>query len=149
IGAQDAVDATLQTSGDATTRTSIALANFRNRLSGLGGGAADKYRAALAEVHGKLTRLRKDAQQHASTVRSVATAKQANQIFDRYTALIEQLLSVNEKAAGSINDAQLHQGADLLNAIARQNEIEKELAVKAVLASVSHDARGASEVQRL
>jgi signal transduction histidine kinase len=149
MGAQDLVDATLQTSGDATSRTDHALARFRSQVGDLGTDVAGNYQATLASVSTNLAKLRKDAQEHASKTRSPATANQANKIFDRYTALIDQLLAVSERTSRAIDDAALRNGAELLNAIARQVDVEEQLAIKAVLAAVSSDPKTVTQVQQL
>ncbi len=137
IGKQNLVDPGLQTSADATTRTNVALLTFRQKVVDLGSVAADNYRATLASLSGKLAALRKDAQTHASKSASAATAKQANSIFDRYSELIGQLLDADQRAQATIDDAQLRSGAELLNAVARQSDVERQIAVKAIFATVA------------
>jgi signal transduction histidine kinase len=149
IGAQDLVDSQLQTSGDATSRTNQALLRFRQQVLEPGGDASSTYKTTLANVSGRLSQLRKDAQAHASKTASRAGAQHANNVFDRYTALVGQLLDADQRSGHTIDDATLRSGAELLNAIARQNDVEKQIAVKGILATVSHDAATASQVQRL
>ena len=84
IGSQDLVDPALQTSADATTRTNAALSGFRQELSQLGGDAATNYQVGMASISGKLTQVRKEAQERASKIESPATAKISNRIFDEY-----------------------------------------------------------------
>ncbi len=149
IGRQDLVDPQLQTSGDATSRTNQALLRFRQQVLEPGGDASNNYKTTLANVSGRLSQLRKDAQAHASKTASPAAAKHANDIFDRYTVLVGQLLDADQRSGHTIDDAQLRSGAELLNAIARQNDVEKQIAVKGILATVSQDAATASQVERL
>ncbi|HYL51891.1 MAG TPA: ATP-binding protein [Acidimicrobiia bacterium] len=149
IGAQDLVDPQLQTSGDATSRTNQALLRFRQQVLERGSDTSGNYTTTLASVSGRLSQLRKDAQAHASNAASAAGARHANDIFDRYTTLIGQLLDADQRSAHTIDDAVLRSGAELLNAIARENDVEKRIAVKGILATVSHDAATVSQVQRL
>ncbi|HXY92746.1 MAG TPA: hypothetical protein VEP49_09740, partial [Acidimicrobiia bacterium] len=153
IGAENVVDGgRTKTSGDATARTNVALSGFRALLHDLGGDAASNYQSTLTSVSTRLSDLRQDAEKLASTGRGaspVARAKQANAIFDRYTVLIGQLLDVDQRSFGAIDDAQLRNGAELLNSIARQNDIEKQIAVKAILATGAHDTATGLQVQRL
>ncbi len=149
IGDQDLVDPQLQTSGDATSRTNQALLKFREQVLERGGDTSGNYTTTLANMSGRLSQLRKDAQAHASKTATPAAAKHANDIFDRYTALEGQLLDADERSGHTIDDAQLRNGAELLNAIARLNDVEKQIAVKGILATVSQDAATASQVERL
>ena len=152
IGKQDLVGKSLDVSGDVTEVTGATngqLGTFRQKLHDVGGGAARNYTDALDFVSGKLTNLRRDAQDHESKVASPATAAQANSVFDRYTELIDKLLDADQLSASSINDAQLRNGAELLNAITRQNDVENQIAVKSVLATVAQSGSTATQVQRL
>jgi hypothetical protein len=105
MGKQGLVDPELQTSADATARTNVALLRYRQTVVDLGRAAADIYGSTLASFNSKLAGLRKDAQTHASKVANAATAKQANRVFDRYTALIDQLLDTDQKAGATIRCA--------------------------------------------
>jgi len=134
----------------ATGLTNSQLGTFRGLLHDVGGGgAAANYTKILDDVSNKLTQLRHDAQNDASKAATPATARTANQIFDRYSALIDKLLDADQQSAASINDAQLRNGADLLNAMARQNDVENQIAIRSILATVSHDPAIVLDVQRL
>jgi signal transduction histidine kinase len=148
IGKQDVVDKDTS-SGDITSLSNEKLAEFEKRLRQTGGAAADNYQAVLSSVRQKLTSLRKDAERFAAKEVTPETAKRANQIFDRYTELIVQLLDVDERSGHEIDDAELRSGAELLNAIARQSDVEKQIAVKAIVATLAQDAATALQVQRL
>ncbi len=147
VGSEDLIDK--RSAGEVTSVTNVKLSDFRVKVDQIGGVASDNYSAVLATMGAKLSALRKDAQQHASTNATPSTAKQADKIFDGYTDLVRQLLEVDERSSQLIEDAQLRTGAELLNAVARQDDVERQIVVKAVLAHASRDDTTANEVRHL
>ncbi len=119
-------------SAQVTARTDIALGNFRTLLGSVGGNAEDNYWLTLKQVGAGLAPLRQQAEDGASRTVSSANATKANAIFDRYTGLIGQLLDAAQRSGATIDDGQLRSGAELLNAIARQSDVESALASRPV-----------------
>ncbi len=136
-------------SAQVTARTDIALGNFRTLLGSVGGNAEDNYWLTLKQVSTGLAPLRQQAEDDASRTVSSANATKANVIFDRYTGLIGQLLDAAQRSGATIDDGQLRSGAELLSAIARQSDVESAVAVKAGLASITHDPAAVLDVLRL
>jgi signal transduction histidine kinase len=150
IGAQGLVasnDAKVGTQLTATT--DVALGNFRLLLGQAGGQAAGNYRSTLSQVSTGLTELRQEARRQASKSATPAAAQEAGKIFDGYTKLIDQLLDVDQRSSATIDDADLRSGAELLNALARQSDIESGIAVKDGLAGITHDPSSVQDALRL
>ena len=117
-------------------------------LGEVGGDAAGNYRSTLTQVSTGLVSLRQQAEDDASKVSSVANAKQAAKIFDRYTSLIGQLLDADQRSGATIDDSQLRSGAELLNALARQSDTESGLGIKVGLAAITRDQAAFVEAQQ-
>ncbi len=148
IGEEKLLHPGFKNSAQSTGTTDAALGTFRARLHEIGGDAAATYGPVLSEVSGRLEELRGKAEDLASRT-SLANAKAVNQVFDGYTALVADVLDADQRSGASIGDAQLRTGAELLNALTRENDIETRLAVKSGIASIAHDAPTAVDAQRL
>jgi signal transduction histidine kinase len=149
IGAQNLVaPKNTKFSAQVTASTDGALDNFRLLLGEVGGDAAGNYRSTLSQVSTGLVSLRQLAEDDASRVSSVANAKQAANIFDRYTRLIGQLLDADQRSGATIDDSQLRSGAELLNALTRQSETESGLGIKVGLAAVTRDQAAFVDAQQ-
>jgi signal transduction histidine kinase len=149
IGAQGQLAGGPKNQREAIRRTDGALSSFRNQLSDLGGRAGDNYRSTLNSVGSELETLRDDADKAESKTASAAGAKQAEQLFDRYTALVTNLLDADQRSGASISDAELRSGAELLNALARQRDIEARVAITAGIARLAGDPVAKVEAQGL
>ena len=150
IGAQNLVaPGGTKFSAQVTAATDVALGNFRLLLSDVGGDAAGNYRSTLLQVSTGLVKLRQQAEDKASKTASPDNAKQANQIFDRYTTLIGNLLDADQRSSATISDAQLRSGTELLNAIARQSDTESGVGIKDGLAAITHDPAALLDAQQL
>ncbi|MDQ1509129.1 MAG: hypothetical protein QOG50_973, partial [Actinomycetota bacterium] len=150
IGAQNLVaEENAKFSAQVTATTDVALGNFRLQLGSVGGSAAGNYRSTLTQVSTRLVQLRQQAEDDASKSASPATATQASTIFDRYTSLIRTLLDADQRSGATIGDAQLRSGAELLNAIARQSDLEAGLGIKVGLAAITHSTAAVADAQRL
>lgn len=149
IGAQGLITDGPKNQREAIRRTDGALGMFRNQLADLGGRAGDNYRSTLNSVGSELEALRDDADKVASKTASATGAKQAGLLFDRYTDLVTNLLDADQRSGASIEDAELRSGAELLNALARQRDIEARLAITAGIARLAGDPVAAVQAQGL
>jgi hypothetical protein len=147
LGQEQLVEAKT-TVAQTTGRTNLALGGFRTQLHDLGKDAAGNYAAALSQVSSRLEPARRQAEKLAANT-SLANASSANDLFDAYSALIDRFLDADEAAALQIDDAKLRNGAELLNTITRQNDVESRILIKTALASFARDAAGARTVQQL
>ena len=149
IGSQGQLQGGPKNQSEAMRRTDTALGSFRNQLADVGGRAGDNYRSTLNSVGSELEQLRDQADKAASKAASPAGAKQAEQLFDRYTDLVTNLLDADQRSGASIDDADLRNGAELLNALARQRDIEARLAITAGIAQLAGDPVAKVEAQGL
>ncbi|HWS45215.1 MAG TPA: ATP-binding protein, partial [Acidimicrobiia bacterium] len=145
IGKQDLVDSDPAAAFDATARaTDKLLSQLRD-----GGSATADYAATLLSVRSSLTPIRRTAQQDASKVVSAAGALNASKIFNAYnTQVVDKLLDADQQSSASIDDAQLRSGAELLNAVARQSDVEDRVVLQAIMATLANDRTTALQVQR-
>jgi signal transduction histidine kinase len=149
IGSQTLLTGGPKNQREAIRRTDGALGAFRNQLADLGGEAGANYRSTLNQAGSELEKLRDDADKAEAKTATAAGAKQAEQLFDRYTQLVERLLDADQRSGATIADADLRSGAELLNALARQRDIEARLAITAGIARIAADPVAAAEAQGL
>jgi signal transduction histidine kinase len=149
IGSQNLLTGGPKNQREAIRRTDGALGAFRNQLADLGGEAGANYRSTLNQAGSELEKLRDDADKAEAKTATAAGAKQAEQLFDRYTQLVERLLDADQRSGATIADADLRSGAELLNALARQRDIEARLAITAGIARIAADPVAAAEAQGL
>ncbi len=136
-------------SAQVTASTDVALGNFRLLLGDVGGAAAGNYRSTLTQVSSRLVALRQLAEDRASKTQTAAGAAEATVIFNRYTSLIGELLDSDQRSGATIDDANLRNGAELLNAIARQSDAESGVGIKVGLAAITRDPAAMLDAQRL
>jgi signal transduction histidine kinase len=148
IGLEQLVEAKKTTAAQTTGRTNLAVGMFRSQLQNLGKAAAANYAAALQGVSSTIEPIRGEAEKLASGT-SLANAKDASALFDSYSKLIDKFLDADQSAALQIDDAKLRNGAELLNTISRQNDVESRILIKTALTSVAHDPAGVRAVQQL
>ena len=136
------------TASKMTSLTNNALSNFREQLHSLGKDAAANYTSALSIVSSKLEPVRAQAKKLATST-SLANAPAARALFHDYSDIIDQFLDADQGAALQIDDAKLRNGAELLNTITRQNDVESRILIETALTSFARDPAGARTVQQL
>jgi HAMP domain-containing protein len=120
------------TNADARTRTDVAIADFAHMVDSHGDEVRAAYEPALAELDG-LAALRADVDidrppdpdvpacevTDCSRIRADNWSA-ADEIFTRYTTMVDALLDATSKVAVSIDDPDLRRGADVTFQAARQ-----------------------------
>src|SRR5215475_7146326 len=112
-----------EVSGYANTRrrTDRAIARFRAEVQRKGGAVAEAYRPALDGLV-ELGALRDDIDVNHGPKTLVDNGIFTNDIFQRYASLIMPFLEGNTRVALGLDDPDLREGAQLIDAISRQSE---------------------------
>ena len=114
----------------------------------MGKDAAANYTTALSIVSSQLEPVRTQAEKLA--IEDVAgQCRGRPRLFHDYSVIIDQFLDADQAAALQIDDARLRNGAELLNTITRQSDIESRLLIETALTSFAHDPAGVRTVQQL
>jgi signal transduction histidine kinase len=151
---QDATYLGVKSPSQVEKSTDATIGGFRTLLGSLGANVAGSYTPALKTASVALNEptnqpaIRDSMEQlgsHAGTSNAKAVAVQ----YARYSALIDGLLNADEQSAARINDAQLRSGAELLNALNRQYDLESRMVIETVLASISQNPAIVADVQQL
>lgn len=139
IGLGDAAELPVQTNDEARELSDAALVELRSRVE----GASDDVKAAFAEpleaVEG-LVKLRADVDAYDGPM-DISNEEFADEIFTRYTDLIESFFDATSTVALSVDDADLRNGVELIDAATRQGEMRARIVRSAVLAVVTDTAR--------
>ncbi len=132
----------------ARDNTNARIGTFNTSLNSLGRDVQGNYEPVLQTVDQGLARVRATVDDLGSHVSS-ANAKAAAGVYDDYSAQVNSLLVADQKAQAQIGDAQMRTGAELLNAVNRQTDLESRMVIETVLASISQDPALAARVQQL
>jgi signal transduction histidine kinase len=134
----------LEVTGYDRTRaeTDAALADFERELDRRPDTARAAYAPALENL-GDLAALRQEIDGIvASTTPSFDNIGFVTPLFDRYTALIEPFFGGMSRISIAMDDPQLRQGADLMEAVTRQIETTTQLANALALPATVSTAPG-------
>jgi hypothetical protein len=107
------------TNAQARTSTDRALADFRRLVDEHGGPVRKGYAPALAALD-ELDALRADVDADPGPFTFDANYRAADEVFSRYTALIDALIAANADLAFAIDDPDLRRGAEVSLLASRQ-----------------------------
>ena len=125
---------------DKTRRlTDEAIAEFRTEVEQKGGFVADAYQPALDGLV-DLEQLRADIDTNEGPKTLVDNGHFTNNIFQRYANLIAAFHQGNTRVALALDDRDLRQGAELMDAITRQSETLVNLEAEIIRAVLPPDA---------
>ncbi|HEY8523743.1 MAG TPA: nitrate- and nitrite sensing domain-containing protein, partial [Acidimicrobiales bacterium] len=121
---------TVQTEGYDQNRadTDASIAAFREEIDSRGGRVAEAYGPALEGLEEELQAIRADVDAFTAP-RSLSNVDFARSVFDRYTAVTEPLFDATTRVAYDVNDAELRQGAQLADTVARQIETMSQMMI--------------------
>jgi hypothetical protein len=135
-------------SQDARDNTNARISTFRTSLNSLGKNVQGNYVPALQSVGAGLKGVRATVDDLGSHVSS-SNAKAAAGVYGQYSEQVDRLLNADQQAEAQIGDAQMRSGAELLNALNRQSDLESRMVIETVLASISQDPVLVTQVQQL
>ncbi|HKY65922.1 MAG TPA: nitrate- and nitrite sensing domain-containing protein, partial [Acidimicrobiales bacterium] len=124
VGYSGAVTVPVEGYEETRADTDAALNEFRSQIRSSGGAVEDAYAPAIAALD-QLEQLRADidANVAANPDRTIDNNGDFSQtVFETYTGLIEPFFDATTRIALAVNDAELRQGTELADAVARQIE---------------------------
>ena len=120
LGQSDVLDISVEGTADARKQTDQALEQFRGVLEGRDRLAVDAYGDAFRELD-RLDEIRTIVDD-VEGPKSIQNINDAATVFSQYTAVINPLLDANSDVRLSIDDAELRNGAELLDQVSRLTE---------------------------
>ena len=109
---------------EAFAETDAAVEDFRAMVEGNGGFVAEKYQPALAALD-NLAALRKQVTDYQGE-RSIQLNPFVREVFDGYTAIMDEIYDANAQVVPTISNARLRRGAELADTSAHQRDISAQ-----------------------
>jgi signal transduction histidine kinase len=135
VGQEDAVNPPVRGTEETRTQTDAAIEAFRDEITERDAVARNAFRPAM---HGldelEAIRTHFDAD---SGPRDLSNIGAVDEVFARYTSLIEPFFEGTTRVALVIDDAELRQGAELADIVARQHETFAVVAEKTISVAMS------------
>jgi hypothetical protein len=136
LGMEGALDLGVDSLEEATGATDDALAAFRSEVERAGGALTEVYTPVLDDLDAPLADLRQSVGA-AGGPRDISRQAVVDPIFDGYTAQVDALQAAGGAMALEIDDADLRQGAQLMNLATAQRGLVGRLGRELLLAGVS------------
>ena len=139
---QGVLELPVATNDEARTETDESLAQFESLIRSQGGEVLETYEPAFSALDG-VEALRTDVDEvplpHTSDDPDDAAV--ADEVFLRYTEMIDELLQANSRVALAIDDPELRRGADLSHMATRQLDLIARLVRVYLHAAVTGDGK--------
>jgi len=135
IGLGAATELAVETNDEARQRTDAALDQMRDQLVGAPAEVQAAFAAPLERV-AELEDLRADIDGYDGPM-DLSNDEFANAVFSRYTELIESYFDATSTVALTVDDAELRNGVELIDAATRQSEMRARIVRSSVLASIT------------
>ena len=135
IGLGDAAGLPVATNAEARGLTDTASAELQAELSGRGDEVRSAFAPAL-EALGALEQLRVDVDAYNGPM-DLSNDEFANEVFTRYTTIVEAFFDSTSTVALAVDDADLRNGVEIVNASNRQSEMRARIVRSIVLAVVT------------
>ncbi len=135
IGLGDAAGLPVATNAEARGLTDTSSAELQAQLS----GRSDEVQAAFApalEALGALDQLRADVDAYTGPM-DLSNDEFANEIFTRYTTIVESFFDATSTVALAVDDADLRNGVEIVEGSNRQSEMRARIVRSIVLAVVT------------
>jgi hypothetical protein len=137
---QEALQLPVATNEEARAETDDSLAKFEELIRSQGGDILDTYSTAFEKLEEvEQLRVDVDAVPEPHTADDPADAAVADEVFVRYTQIIDELLQANSRVALAIDDPELRRGADLSHMATRQLDLIARLVRVFLHANVTGD----------
>jgi len=134
IGLGNATTLPVNSNAEARPITDQSLVAFRAELAGRGATVRDAFSAAFVALD-DLAPLRLDIDAYSGPL-DLTNSDFANQVFTRYTTMTEAFFDAVSKTALSVDNADLRNGAEIIDAAARQSEMRARTVREVVLATL-------------
>lgn len=135
IGLGAAAGLPVATNAEARALTDTAVTDLQAELAGRGAEVADAFAPAW-EALGALEALRGEIDAYAGPM-DLSNDEFANDVFSRYTAIIEAYFDATSTVALSVDASELRNGVEIVDAAIRASEIRARLVRSIVLATVT------------
>ena len=139
IGLGDAAGLPVATNAEARELTDTASVELQAELSGRGDGVRSAFAPAL-EALGALEQLRADVDAYVGPM-DISNDEFADEVFTRYTAIVEAFFDSTSTVALAVDDADLRNGVEIVNASNRQSEMRARIVRSIVLAVLTDTAQ--------
>jgi signal transduction histidine kinase len=136
IGLGDSADLAVQSNEEARERTDPALAQLQQELAGAPEEVQAAFAPAMERIVGELDALRADVDGYDGPM-DLSNDEFADEVFSRYTELVEELFDATSSLALHVDDADLRNGVQLIDAATRQSEMRARILRTAVLSTVT------------
>ena len=147
IGLGASVDLAVDTSEEARALVDESRAALVAQVAGRSEEVRGTFEPAL-ETLSALDALRADVDGFTGP-KDLSNDEFANAVFDRYTALIETLFDATSTVSRSVDDADLRNGVEVIDAATRQSEIRARIVRTAVLATVTGTTTSTATITEL
>ncbi|MGV3760087.1 MAG: ATP-binding protein [Actinomycetota bacterium] len=135
IGMGSATELAVDTNDEARQHTDASLDQLRTELA----DAPDEVQEAFAgpfEAIAGLDALREDIDAYDGPM-DLSNDEFANEVFTRYTDLVEAFFDATTTVALTVDDAELRNGVELIDAATRQSEMRARIVRTGVLATIT------------
>ncbi|MFP5254493.1 MAG: nitrate- and nitrite sensing domain-containing protein [Acidimicrobiia bacterium] len=136
IGLGDSADLAVATNEEARERTDHALAQLRQELATAPAAVQDAFATAMERIEAELDGLRTEVDGYDGPM-DLSNDELADEVFSRYTELVEELFDATSSLALTVDDADLRNGVQLIDAATRQSENRARILRTAVLSTVT------------
>jgi signal transduction histidine kinase len=135
IGLGDSAGLPVATNAEARGLTDTAIAELEDQMQGRGGTVKAAFAPAGEALTG-LADLRADIDAYTGPM-DLSNDELANEVFTRYTTIVESFFGATSTVALAVDDADLRNGIEIVDAAARQSEMRARLVRSIVLAVVT------------
>jgi signal transduction histidine kinase len=135
IGLGDAADLGVESNEEARGLTDPAAVELREGMADHGGEIDDAFDPAWTAYEG-LGELRDDIDAYNGPMDST-NDEFADEVFERYTTIVEAFFDGTSQVVAAIDDAELRNGAAIVDAATRQSEMEARIVRRLVQATIT------------
>jgi len=137
VGLGSTADLPVADNAAARAATDPAAVDLREKITDMGGTVREAFDPAFA-AKADLNELRADIDAYTGPTDSRST-EFADEVFQRYTAIIEAFLDSTSQVVSTVDDAGLRNGAEIVDAATRQSEVRAHIVQVLVRASLTDD----------
>jgi signal transduction histidine kinase len=135
IGLGAAAGLPVATNAEARGLVDTSVTELKAQLDGRGTELTNAFAPAWKAL-GSLKQLRADIDAYSGPM-DLSNHELADQVFTRYTNIVESFFDATSTVARAVDDANLRNGVDLVDAAARQSEVRARIVRSVVLATVA------------
>ncbi len=135
IGLGAAAGLPVATNAEARGLVDTSVTELKAQLDGRGAELTNAFAPAWKAL-GSLRQLRADVDAYSGPM-DVSNHELADQVFTRYTNIVESFFDATSTVARAVDDANLRNGVEIVDAAARQSEVRARIVRSVVLATVT------------